>query len=70
MSPFAKMLFDIEIKGKKEGRKEGEIKGKMMLLKEAVKNMLESGETEEKIMKYMGISKEEIENIKASLVNM
>ncbi len=35
-----------------------------MLLKEAVKNMLESGETEEKIMKYMGISKEELDKVK------
>jgi len=34
-----------------------------------VKNMLQSGETEEKIMKYTEISKEELNRIKGELIS-
>lgn len=61
MSPLTKMLLDLEIKERNAGRLE--------ILKEAVKNMLQFGETEEKIEKYMGISKEELENIKGMLAD-
>ena len=65
MSPFTKMLLDLEIKGERRGRKKGKLEGKLETIKETVKNMLQLGETEEKIVKYMGISKEELENIKS-----
>ena len=37
------------------------------MLKQAVKNMLQYGEKDDKIMKYMGIKKEELENIKGMI---
>ncbi|HAB66706.1 MAG TPA: hypothetical protein DCE23_05005 [Firmicutes bacterium] len=46
-----------------QGRKEG----KLEILKQSVKNMLQLGEEEEKIMKYIGINKKELENIKSML---
>ena len=63
MSPFTKCLLDLEIKYKKEGIKEGIKKG----IKQAVENMLKFGEPEDKIMKCMGISKEELDNIKSTI---
>lgn len=57
MSPVTKMLLDLEIKGEMKGIIRG------------VKNMLQLGEKEEKIEKYMGITKEELENIKQMIAN-
>lgn len=48
----------------RRGRKEGIKEGKLEILKQSVKNMLQFGENEEKIMKYVGINKEELEKIK------
>ena len=56
MSPLTKMLLDLEYKGKIEG------------IKETVKNMLQFNEPEEKIIKYTGISKKELKNIKENLI--
>lgn len=42
-------------------------KGEIEILKRAVKNMLQFGEDEEKIMKYIGINKEELGRIKRML---
>ena len=56
MSPLTKMLLDLEYKGKKEGKKE------------TVKNMLKFNEPEDKIIKYTGISKKELKNIKENLI--
>lgn len=47
----------------RQGRKEG----KLEILKQSVKNMLQLGEDEEKIMKYVGINKKELDNIKSML---
>lgn len=81
MSPLTKFFFDTEYKGwkkgiregkkegKKQGIKEGIKEGKMEAIKESVKNMLQLGEKEEKIIKYVGISEEELENIKSTLTN-
>lgn len=77
MSPLTKFFFDTEYKGwkkgiregKKEGKKQGIKEGKMEAIKESVKNMLQLGEKEEKIIKYVGISEEELENIKSTLTN-
>lgn len=52
---------------KKEGRKEGRKEGKKEILKQTVKNMLQFGETEEKIMKYIGINQEELNEIKRAI---
>ncbi len=62
MSPVTKMLLDLEYKNWKKGVKEG--------ITKTIKNMLQSGETEEKIMKYTEISKEELEQIKGKLMSM
>jgi len=51
-----------------EGKKEGEKEGKLEVLKNSVKNMLQFGEEDEKIMKYIGITREELDNIKGMLV--
>lgn len=48
----------------RRGRKEGIKEGKLEILKQSVKNMLQFGENEEKIMKYVGINKKELEKIK------
>lgn len=73
MSPFTKMLFDLEHKGWKKGLREGEMKGEargeIEAIRKAVKNMLQFGEPEEKIMKYTGISKEELDKIKGMLIH-
>lgn len=53
MSPLTKMLLDLEMKGIIRG----------------VKNMLQLGEKDEKIEKYMGITREELENIKQMIAN-
>ena len=72
MSPLTKMLLDLEykgkIEGKKEGKREGKREGKLEVIKETVKNMLQFNEPEEKIIKYTGISKKELKNIKENLV--
>lgn len=54
-------------KGIKKGIEQGEKNGKLEMLKQAVKNMLQYGEKDDKIMKYMGIKKEELENIKSMI---
>lgn len=53
MSPLTKMLLDLEMKGIIRG----------------VRNMLQLGEKDEKIEKYMGITREELENIKQMIAN-
>ncbi len=53
--------------GMKTGIKEGMKTGKLKMLKQAVKNMIQFGEKDEKIMKYMGIEKEELERIKGMI---
>lgn len=60
MSPLTKMLLDLEYKNWKKGEKEGLREG----FKKITKNMLESGESDEKIIKYTGISHEELAKIK------
>ena len=54
-------------KGMQKGLQKGLQNGKLEMLKQAVKNMLQYGEKDEKIMKYMGIKKEELENIKGMI---
>lgn len=51
----------------KKGKVEGKIEGEIEILKRAVKNMLQFGEDEEKIMKYIGINQKELESIKGML---
>ena len=51
----------------RQGREEGKKEGKLETLKQSIKNMLQFGEDEEKIMKYVGINKKELENIKKML---
>lgn len=65
MSPLTKMILDLEIKGEKRGIAQGRLE----VIKETVKNMLQLGETEDKIVKYIGISKEELKEIKGNLTN-
>jgi len=48
-------------KGIKKGRKEGMKEGKANILQRIVKNMKNDGESVEKIMKFTGLNKEEIE---------
>lgn len=48
----------------KQGKKEGKREGKLEILKQSIKNMLQFGEDEEKIMKYMGINRKELDHIK------
>lgn len=64
MSPVTKMLLDLEYKNWKKGLREGIKDGKM----KTIKNMLQSGESEEKIMKYTEITKEELKKIKRKLI--
>lgn len=80
MSPVQKMLFDLKKealkegreegreKGREEGREEGKVEGIKEGIKEGitkvVKGMLKFGEQDEKIVKYTGISKKELEDIK------
>ncbi len=47
------------IEGQQEGRLEGEIKGKFYI----AKNMAENAEPIEKIIRYTGLSKEEVEKL-------
>ena len=51
-----------EAKGKAEGKAEGKIEGKL----EIAKSMLKDGMNLEIVMKYTGLSKEEIENLAKS----
>ena len=55
MTPLMKMLLDIEYKGRKEG------------IKETVQKMLQCKESDDKIIKYTGISKKELKSIKEAL---
>ncbi len=72
MSPVTKMLFDLEYKNWKKGLREGMKKGKEEGIKDGkiktIKNMIQSGESEEKIIKYTEISKEELRQIKRKLI--
>ena len=72
MSPVTKMLFDLEYKNWKKGLREGIKKGKEEGIKDGkiktIKNMIQSGESEEKIIKYTEISKEELRQIKRKLI--
>lgn len=73
MSPLTKMMLDLEIeserRGEKRGEKRGVEKGKIEKIREIVKNMQQLGETEDKILMYIGISKEELDEIREVLVN-
>ncbi len=53
MSPLTKMFLDLKYENRKEGIMQG--------IKSIAKNMLKSKEPDEKIMKYTGITKEELE---------
>ncbi len=55
-------------KGMKKGIKQGMKQGIKKAIQETVKNMLQFGEPDEKIMKYIGIDKKELENIKGMLI--
>ena len=72
MSPVTKMLFDLEYKNWKKGMKQGIKEGIKEGIKDGrmktIKNMLQNGESEEKIMKYTQISKEELRQIKRKLI--
>lgn len=61
MSPVTKMLLDLEYKNWKKGKKEG--------ITKTIKNMLQNGEPDEKIIKYTEISKEELKRIKGELIS-
>ena len=56
-------------KGMKKGIKQGMKQGIKKAIQETVKNMLQFGESDEKIMKYIGIDKKELENIKGMLIH-
>lgn len=56
-------------KGMKKGMKKGIKQGIKKAIQETVKNMLQFGEPDEKIMKYIGIDKKELENIKGMLIH-
>lgn len=56
-------------KGMKKGIKQGMKQGIKKAIQETVKNMLQFGEPDEKIMKYIGIDKKELENIKGMLIH-
>lgn len=53
--------------GRKEGKREGRIEGRLETIKNMIQKMLEFGENDEKIQKYTGASKNEIEKIKQAL---
>ncbi len=53
--------------GMEKGIQEGKESGKLEILKQTVTNMLKFGEKDETIMKYIGIEKEELENIKGMI---
>lgn len=55
-------------KGIEKGIKQGMKQGIKKAIQETVKNMIQFGEPDEKIMKYIGINKEELENIKGMLI--
>lgn len=61
MSPVTRMLLDLEYKNWKKGKKEG--------ITKTIKNMLQNGEPDEKIIKYTEISKEELKRIKGELIS-
>ena len=67
MSPFTKFLLDYKYEMIAKTEKEKK-KSRLEVIKETVKNMLQFGEPDEKIMKYIGINKEELENIKGMLI--
>ena len=50
--------------GIKEGKKEGKIEAEKETKEKIAKEMLQNGEEPEKIMKYTGLDKQEIENLK------
>jgi hypothetical protein len=59
MSPLTKMFLDLKYENRKEGIMQG--------IKSIAKNMLKSKEPDEKIMKYTGITKEELEELKGEV---
>ena len=60
MSPLTKMFLDLKYENRKEGIMQG--------IKSIAKNMLKSKEPDEKIMKYTGITKEELEELKGEVI--
>ena len=67
LTALEEYLDSLADEGLKKGIEQGEKNGKLEMLKQAVKNMLQYGEKDDKIMKYMGIKKEELENIKGMI---
>ena len=53
--------------GRKEGRKEGKEEGKKEEKLAIAKNMLNKGKSEEDILDFTGISKEELEKLKEAV---
>lgn len=64
------MILEVIRKESEKQRREGKKEGKLEMLKHSIKNMLQFGEKEENIMKYMGINKEELESIKKSILKV
>lgn len=60
MSPLTKMFLDLKYENRKEGIMQG--------IKSIAKNMLKSKEPDEKIIKYTGITKEELEELKGEVI--
>ena len=58
MSTIAEKLFN-------EGREEGMEKGKEEKSIEVARNMLKDGESIDKIIRYTGLTKEDVEKLKA-----
>ena len=67
MSPVQKMFLELKQKAITEGRAEGRAEGRTETVTKAVKNMLKYGEKEEKIIRYTGITKQEMEEIKKNI---
>lgn len=61
------MVLEVIRKENENLIRQGKKEGKLEVLKQSIKNMLQFGEDEEKIMKYVGINKKELENIKKML---
>ncbi|MGN1297312.1 MAG: hypothetical protein ACI4VH_02625 [Clostridia bacterium] len=61
------MVLEVIRKENENLIRRGKKEGKLEILKQSVKNMLQFGENEEKIMKYVGINKKELEKIKRML---
>lgn len=61
------MVIEVVQRENERQRRMGIKQGRLEILKETVKNMLQLGERDEKIIKYIGISKKELEKIKSNI---